>query len=116
MTWQKQEIFTLKTKTWLQSIPVQSAVMNQIGVDISNLPEVDGYCCLVVCIDYLSKRSKAKLLKDKKEATVSQFLYELICRHGCFSIQINDQGREFINSVSVKLHHLTNTIQHVASA
>ena len=38
MTWQKQEIFTLKTKTRLQSIPAQSDVMNLIGVDICNLP------------------------------------------------------------------------------
>ena len=110
MTCLKQESLTLTTKTELHSIPVPTAVMNQIYVDICNLSEVDGYCCLVVCIDYFSKWSEAKPLKDKKANTVSQFLYELICRHGCFSIQINDQGREFVNSVSAKLHRLTGII------
>lgn len=43
-------------------------------------------------------------------------MYELICRHGCFSIQINDQGREFVNGVSAELHRLTGTNQRVTSA
>ena len=105
-----------ETKTELHVIPVPTAVMNQIGVDICNLPEVDGYCCLVVCTDYFSKWSDANPLKDKKATTVSQFLYELTCGHSCFSIQINDQGLEFVNSVSVELHRLTGTIQRVTSA
>ena len=116
MTCQKQGSLTLKTKTELLSIPVAFAMMNKIGVDICNLTEVDGYCCLVVCIDYFSKWSEVKPLNDKKATTVSQFLYEVICRHGCFSIQINDEGREFFNSVSTKLHLLTGTIQSVTSA
>ena len=40
---QKQGSSTLKTKTELHSIPVPAAVMNQFGVDICNLPEVDGF-------------------------------------------------------------------------
>ena len=90
--------------------------MNQIGVDIGNLPEVDGCCCLVVCIYYSSKQSEAKPLKYKKATTVSQFLHELTCRYGCFPIQINDQGWEFVKSDSAELHRLTGTIQRVMSA
>ena len=41
----------------LQSVPVPFEVMKQIGIDICNLPEVDGYKHLVVCIDYFSKWS-----------------------------------------------------------
>ena len=88
--------------------------MNQIGEDICNVPEVDGYCCLVVCIDYFSIWSEAKPRKDKKTTTVSQLLYELIRRHGCFSIQINVVV--IFSSVSAKLHRLTGTIQLVTSA
>ena len=102
MTRQKRGSLTLKIKTELHSTPVPTAVMNQIGVDICNLPEVNGYCCLVVCIDYFSKWSEAKPLKYKKTMTNSQFLYENI--HGCLSIQINDQGREFVNSVSAEMY------------
>ena len=39
-----------------------------------------------------------------------------MCRHGCFSTQINDQGREFVNEVSSELHHLTGVEQRVTSA
>ena len=35
-------------------------VMVQIGVDICNLPEVDGFKHIVVAIDYFSKWSEAK--------------------------------------------------------
>ena len=70
----------------------------------------------VVCIDYFSERYEAKTLKDKKTTTVSQFLYELICRCCCLSIQINDQSRAFIKSVSPELRRLTRTIQCVTSA
>ena len=36
----------------LQSIPVPNDVMRQVGVDICNLPQVDGFNYLIVCIDY----------------------------------------------------------------
>ena len=51
----------------LHSIPVPKEVMAQIGVDICNLPEVDGFKHIVVAIDYFSKWSEAKPLKDKTE-------------------------------------------------
>ena len=39
-----------------------------------------------------------------------------MCRYGCFKIQINDQGKEFINEVSDALFELTGTDQRVTSA
>ena len=75
ITYQNQGYLTLKTKTDLHGVYVSN------GVDNCNLPEIDGYCCLVVCIDYFSKWSEAKPFKDKRAATVSQFLYELIHRY-----------------------------------
>ncbi|XP_047137453.1 uncharacterized protein LOC124813956 [Hydra vulgaris] len=59
-------------KVELKSIPVPSSVMEQ---------------------------SEAKPIKEKSAQTVSRFLYEIMSRHGCFKIQINDQGREFVNEV-----------------
>ena len=60
--------------------------------------------------------AEAKPLKDKTAVSVARFLYELICRFGCFSTQINDQGREFVNSVSDELHRLTGVKQKITSA
>ena len=39
-----------------------------------------------------------------------------MCKHGCFAIQINDQGTEFVNKVSAEMHRLTGTKQRVTSA
>ena len=100
----------------LQSVPVSCEVMKQIGIDICNLPEVEGYKHLVVCIDYFSKWSEAKPLKDKLAESVSIFLYEIICRHGCMKIQINDQGKEFVNEVITNLHEMTVVDQRITSA
>ena len=96
----------------LQNVPV----MAQIGIDICNLPEVDGFKHLIVCIDYFSKWSEAKPLKNASALSVAEFLYEIICRFGCIRIQINDQGREFVNIVSENLHRMTGTEQRVTSA
>ena len=100
----------------LQSVPVPSEVMKQIGIDICNLPEVDGYKHLVVCIGYFSKWLETKPLKDKLAESVSKFLYEIICRHGCMRIQINDQGKEFVNEVITNLHEMAGIDQRITSA
>ena len=97
----------LRNKIELKSIPVPSSVMKQVGVDICNLPEVDGYRHVIIWIDYFSKRLEVKPTKDKSAPTIAQFLYEVMCRHGCFEIQINNQGREFVNEVCKQLHKLT---------
>ncbi|KAK4316576.1 hypothetical protein Pmani_000598 [Petrolisthes manimaculis] len=61
---------------------------------------------MAVC--YFSKWIEARSLKSKQAVEVARFLYEdIICRHGCVALQINDQGREFVNYVSAELHKLT---------
>ncbi|CAK9293063.1 unnamed protein product [Gordionus sp. m RMFG-2023] len=73
-------------------------VWTQIGVDLSALPESeDGYKYIAVAVDYFSKYIVAMPLKDKTAKSVSRFLYSLLCTHGRAKIQINDQGREFVN-------------------
>ena len=90
--------------------------MKQIGKDLCTLPEVDGFKHLIVCIDYSSKWSEAKAVKDKSALTVAKFLYEIICRHGCMRIHINDQGKAFVNEVTENLHEMTGTEQRITSA
>ena len=98
-----------KVKEELKNIAISSEVMKQIGVDICFLPSLDEFEYLIECVYYFSKWSEAKPIHDKSAPTVAQFLYELICRHGCFAIQINDQGREFVNEVADELHSMTGT-------
>ena len=58
-------------KADLKPIPIPSTVMKQVGVDICNLPETDGYCHVIVLIDYFSKWSEAKPTKNKSAPTVN---------------------------------------------
>ena len=105
-----------KNNSTLHPVPVSANVMKQVGVDLCQLPEVDGYKYLIVCVDYFSKWSEAEPLRAKTAISVADFLYRLICRHGCFSIQINDQGREFVNEVSRELHQMCGVKQRITSA
>ena len=49
--------------------------MQQIGINLCNLPEVDRFVHLIVCIDYFSKWSEAKSVIDKSE--LLQFFYTM---------------------------------------
>ena len=65
--------------------------MKQVDLDLCSLPEVDGYCHLIVGIYNFTKWLEAKSIRDKTALTVATFLYELMCRHCCFKVQISDQ-------------------------
>ena len=43
--------------------------------------------------------------------TVATFLYELMCRHGCFKVQINDEVREFVSVLCTCLRDLNGVDQ-----
>ena len=103
-------------KVELKSILVPSSMMKQIGVDICNLPKIDGYRHVIVLTEYFPKWSEPKPTKDKSAPTVAQFLYGVMCRHGCFEIQITNQGQEFVNEVCKQIHELTVVEQRVMSA
>ena len=60
-----------KVSSELHSIHIKTEVIQQIGIDICSVPEVDGFKHLVVCIDYFSKWSEAKPIKDKSSSTAT---------------------------------------------
>ena len=41
---------------------------------------------------------------------------QVVCRHGCPSVLITDQGREFVNELSAQLYAVTNTEHRITSA
>ena len=59
-------------------------------------------------LEYFSKWSEAKPITDKPAPTIAQFLFEMMDRHDCFAMQINDQDREFVSEESDELHLLTH--------
>ena len=105
-----------KIPSELDSILIKTEVMQQIVINICSFPEVDDFKHLVACIGYFNKWSQAKPIKDNIASTTAQFLYEVICRHGCIRIQINDQGKEFVNKVCKVLHNMIGTEQSITLA
>ena len=102
----------LKSAPDLHSISIPSSVFKQVGIDIVQMPmSEDGLKYVVVLVDYFSKWTEAEALKDKTAIYVARFIFNCICRHGCIQIQINDQGREFVNACSTELHRLSGTKQ-----
>ncbi|KAF0767263.1 Pro-Pol polyprotein [Aphis craccivora] len=96
---QKVNPAVLKAVPKLQPVSVSTAVMKQIGIDTATL-----------------SGSEIKAVQNKTAETVATFLFKIICRHSCMSIQINDQGREFVNQVLDRLHVFTGKKQRVTSA
>ena len=86
----------------------------QIGVDICSLHGVDGFKRFVVLRHYFSKYLEPKFIKDKSASTITQFLYEIICRYGCMKIQITDQWS--LNEVSKVLHNMIGIAQRIILA
>ena len=72
-----------------------------VGVDlVGPLPVTargNRYIMTVSCL--FSKWPEATALPDKTASGVSEFLFQCFCRHGCCSVKISDQGREFVNEV-----------------
>ncbi|XP_065685106.1 uncharacterized protein LOC136097067 [Hydra vulgaris] len=97
-----------------ESYQKSNSKMKKVSPDLPKNPE--GYVGICVVVDYFSKWIEAKPIYNKSAEEVSRFLYELICRHGCASIQINDQGREFCNKVSENLLSFTGTCQLITLA
>ena len=97
---QRQSRLPPDVKNDVHSISVSPQVQKQVGLDLSSLPEIDSHLHLIVCNDYFTKWLEANPIRKKTVLTVATFLYELMCLHGCFRVQINDQGREFVNETS----------------
>ena len=113
--WERcQSTLPPNVKNKIYSVPVLPHVMKQVCLDICSLPDTC-YRHLIVWIDYFTKWSEAKPIRDKITLTVATFLYELMCRHGCFEVQICDQGIEFVNDVCTCLHNLTGVEQRITS-
>ena len=106
-----------KAQPTLHPIPVPGEPWVQIGIDLCSLPKTeDGYTCFVLAVDYFSKWAEADGLRYKDAAQVALFLYKTMCKLGAVKIQINDQGREFVNEVASELHKLTGVKQRLTAA
>ena len=104
-------------KPALHCVSVPNAAFQQVGIDLISLPETaEDFKYVVVLADYFTKYPEAMVLKDKTAVSIARFIFSCMCKHGCFAIQINDQGTEFVNKVSAEMHRLMGTKHRVTSA
>lgn len=60
-----------------------------------------GHQYILTATDYFSKWVEAFPLKTKSAMEVAENLCKMIYRHGCPERILSDQGREFVNEVSL---------------
>ena len=77
---QSCEVCQKVTPPWVSCVPEMKPIsvpkknMEQIGVCVMELPEVQGKQYIVVAVDYFSKWSEAKALKNKTGIEVAKFM------------------------------------------
>ena len=92
----RQTTLPPQVKNEMQSVPVSSHVMKQVCLNLCCLPEVDGYHQRIICIDYFTKWSEPKPIRDKPALTVAAFLYKLMYRHNCCEAQKMIKGKNLL--------------------
>ncbi|KAG1449120.1 hypothetical protein G6F56_008743 [Rhizopus delemar] len=65
-----------------------------------------GHRYIIAGIDYLTKYVKARPLRFQTAAEIALFFYEdIICRHGCSTIIISDNGKPFLSNIMRQVCH-----------
>src|SRR5260364_173548 len=103
-----------KMKEPLHLISVQ-ALFHRVRIDIVGplpiLPRSNRY--IVVATDYMTKWPEARAISRANAQEVAKFIYEdIICRHGCPSILLSDQGSHFNNRIIDELLAAVSTKHH----
>ena len=76
-----------------------------VGMDLIGPFQVtaQGYKYVLTITDYFSKFVEAVPIEDKSGSSVARGIFKVYCRHGAPVHFICDQGREFVNEVSIIL-------------
>ena len=87
----------------LHPIKVTAKVWYLVGIDLLDAHKVtaSGNRYIITQTDYFSKYVEAMPLPEKTAGSVAKALFQTFCRHGAPVHIISDQGREFVNQVSL---------------
>src|SRR6266542_4285932 len=97
------------------------APFQRIGIDIVGPLTITkrGNRYIVTAIDYFTKWSIVKAIKEATAKTISKFIYEkIICEHGCSQVLQSDQEIHFVNrmiqelSKKFRIKHRLSTPYH----
>lgn len=106
-----------KVSSVLHPIPVADKAWSMIGIDlVGPLVETErGNKYIAVATDYLTKYPEVMPLKSKSAEDVSEFIVDIICRHGAPDTILTDRGREFCNHINDNLCDKLNIERRVTS-
>ena len=85
----------------LYPVPVSTKPFDRIALDVKHVQASRaGYRYIVAAIDYLTKYVEARPIRFQTASEISLFLYEeIICRHGCPTIIVSDNGKPFVSKL-----------------
>ena len=96
----KKAIKLQKTQVSMKSIPIPQKIFGQVGIDLIQMVESQGYKYILTFCDFFTKWPELIPLPDKKATTIAKELYGIFTRFGCPDVLISDRGMEFCNAVS----------------
>ncbi|KAG1487488.1 hypothetical protein G6F47_012334 [Rhizopus delemar] len=85
----------------LYPVPVSTKPFDRIALDVKHVQASRaGYRYIIAGIDYLTKYVEARPMRFQTASEIALFLYEeIICRHGCPTIIVSDNGKPFISDL-----------------
>lgn len=85
----------------LYPVPVSIKPFERVTLDVKHVQaSKSGYRYIIAGIDYLTKYVEARPMRFQTAAEIALFLYEdIICRHGCPTIIVTDNGKPFTSDI-----------------
>ena len=96
----KKTIKLQKTQVSMKSIPIPQKIFGQVGIDLIQMVESQGYKYILTFCVFFTKWPELIPLPDKKATTIAKELYSIFMRFGFPDVLISDRGTEFCNAVS----------------
>ena len=88
-------------KEELYPVPVSVKPFDRIALDVKHVQASrSGNRYIIAGIDYLTKYVEARPIRFQTASEIALFLYEeIICRHGCPTIIVSDNGKPFVSKL-----------------
>lgn len=102
----------------LEPIPPVALPFERIGLDfVSNLPKTkDGNCHIITLVDYATRWTIAKAVKEMTSDVVVKFLYEeVLMNHGSPYEIITDRGSSFLSETMKQFEEMLDIRHHATS-
>ena len=88
----KKTIKLQKTQVSMKSIPIPQKIFGQVGIDLIQMVESQGYKYILTFCDFFTKWPELIPLPDKKATTTAKELYSIFTRFSCPDVLMSKKG------------------------